>query len=225
MEYFCMQRSHTKTSHEEWETERERTKEKHNSSTEHERAGERVRERQRGKTEGKPEFELQFNKCCSCYLFHTHVTRLVFIYATRFHYCALQQLHRIHMYFNFLLFHFTHCATQHTAQHNTAQLFSTLFPLQALCMCVCVYAILLACVCVCADLSLRLFRFALCYFFFFAAFALHSNTYTHTHTLGTRSRTHTREQQQHAGTQRNAAPQDSVFIRDDTGRITALGNR
>lgn len=191
MEYFCMQRSHTKTSHEEWETERERTKEKHNSSTEHERAGERVRERQRGKTEGKPEFELQFNKCCSCYLFHTHVTRLVFIYATRFHYCALQQLHRIHMYFNFLLFHFTHCATQHTAQHNTAQLFSTLFPLQALCMCVCVCNTPCLCVCVCRSFTTAI---SLCFmlFFFFCClrFALeHIHAYTHSwHSL---AHTHT----------------------------------
>lgn len=127
----------------------------------------------------------------------------------------------LHMYFNFLfLFHFAHCATQ----HNTAQLFSTLFPLQALCMYVyvCVQHSLL--VCVCADLSLRLFGFALCYLFFFLLPSL--CTRIQTHTLGTRSRTHTREQQQqHAGTQRNAAPQDSVFIRDDTGRITALGNR
>lgn len=188
-------------------------------------------ERQRGKIEGKPEFELQFNKCCSCYLFHTHVTRLVFIYATRFHYWALQQLHQIHMYFNFLfLFHFTHCATQHTAQHNTTRHnFSLLYFHCKHSACVCVYAILLAytiCVCVCVPIF-HYGYFALLYvIFFFAAFALHTNTYTHAHTLGTRSRTHTREQQQqHAGTQRNAAPQDSVFIRDDTGRITALGNR
>lgn len=138
----------------------------------------------------------------------------------------------LHMYFNFLfLFHFAHCATQHsTAQHNTTRHnFSLLYfhCRHSACVCVCVcmqYSLL---VCVCRSFTTAIWLCFMLSFFLLPSLCTRIHTDTQTHTLGTRSRTHTREQQQqqHAGTQRNAAPQDSVFIRDDTGRITALGNR
>lgn len=130
--------------------------------------------------------------------------------------------------FPFLVSLYTLCNTTHsTTQHNTAQLFSTLFPLQALCMCVCVCntpCLYNMCVCVCRSFTTAI---SLCFMLsFFLLPSLCTRIHTHMHTLLALARAHTREQQQqHAGTQRNAAPQDSVFIRDDTGRITALGNR
>lgn len=133
----------------------------------------------------------------------------------------------LHMYFNFLfLFHFAHCATQHnTTQHGTTFLyFISIAGTLHVCVCVCVCNT--PCLCVCVPIF-HYGYLALLYviFFLLPSLCTRIHTDTQTHTLGTRSRTHTREQQQHAGTQRNAAPQDSVFIRDDTGRITALGNR
>lgn len=108
----------------------------------------------------------------------------------------------LHMYFNFLfLFHFAHCATQHSAtQHNRAQLFSTLFPLQALCMCVCVYAILLACVCVCRSFTTAIWLCFMLSFFCCLRFA-HEYTQTRKHTLLALARAHTHGNSSSSSTQ------------------------
>lgn len=159
------------------------------------------RKRQRGKTEGKPEFELQFNKCCSCYLFHTHVTRLVFIYATRFHYWALQQLHRNPLQLYTCISISFSCFTLHTVQHNTAQHstaqhnttrhnFSLLYFHCRHSACVCVYAILLACVCVCRSFTTAIWLCFMLSFFCCLRFA-HEYTQTRKHTLLALARAHT----------------------------------
>lgn len=95
--------------------------------------------------------------------------------------------------FPFLVSLYTLCNTTHsTTQHNTAQLFSTLFPLQALCMCVCVCntpCLYNMCVCVCRSFTTAI---SLCFMLsFFLLPSLCTRIHTHMHTLLALARAHT----------------------------------
>lgn len=225
--------------------EREREQKREVTESKIERGKERESERERAfSSEGKQRENQNLN-CnlinSSCYLFffvHTHVTRLVFIYA-RFHNWALfavetaasaaaasSNISSIEFRFSFthvFQFPFVVSLYTHTVQHNTRYNQHTTFLYfisiaSSLYMCVCVYS-LPGYVCV------PIFHygyFALLYVTFFFILLPSLCTRIHTHSL---TYTHSYTHEQHAGTQRNAAPQRFCFIRDNTGRITAHGNR